>query len=81
MRIPKRYGEYKIDKCPFCGKQATTRNKQKIPVCPAHKDHELQGLKCSCGSWLDVKVGRYGPYFVCINCGNINFKKGMEMNH
>ena len=80
MRIPKRYGEYKIDKCPFCGKQATTRNKQQIPVCAAHKDQVLEGLKCSCGSWLDVKVGKWGPYFVCLKCGNINFKKGMDMN-
>ena len=79
MRIPKRYGEYRLDKCPFCEKQATAKNKQGLLVCPLHKDNILPDIKCVCGSWLDINIGKYGPYFVCINCGNINLKKGLEM--
>ena len=37
-------------------------------------------MKCACGEWLEVLSGKWGPYFRCINCGNITFKKGMEMN-
>jgi hypothetical protein len=80
MYIPKRYGESKLDQCPFCGKQATTLNKQKIPVCVAHKDSYLEDLKCACGSYLDTKVGKFGVYFSCMKCGNINMKKALEMN-
>src|SRR3989338_11434412 len=80
MYIPKRYGESKIDNCPFCGKIGVTKNKQGVPVCSNHKDDELKDLKCLCGGWLDIFEGKYGPYFRCINCGNINFKKGIEIN-
>ncbi|MBU0616016.1 MAG: hypothetical protein KJ601_08060 [Nanoarchaeota archaeon] len=78
MYIPKRYGQSRIDKCPFCEKTAVTKNKQGIPVCAVHKDSELKDIKCACGSWLDVREGKFGPYFFCINCGNISFKKAME---
>ena len=78
MRIPKRYGESRIENCPFCGKQATTTSVQGIPVCSKHKEEYIE-LKCACGSWLEVKAGKWGPYFYCINCGNINFKKVMDM--
>jgi len=37
-------------------------------------------LKCVCGEWLDIKKGKYGPYFHCLNCGNVSFKKGLEIN-
>jgi hypothetical protein len=80
MYIPKRYGSYKIDSCPFCGKQSVTKNSQGVPVCIAHKKEELKDLKCVCGSWLDVKEGKYGAYFSCIKCGNVNFRKVLEMN-
>ena len=80
MRIPKRYGESRVDNCPFCGKTGVTKNKQGVPVCSNHKDDELKDLKCLCGGWLDIFEGKYGPYFRCINCGNINFKKGIEIN-
>lgn len=80
MRIPKRYGESKIQKCPFCEKQATSKNKQGIPTCQKHKDELLGDLKCACGEYLESKTGKFGPYFNCINCGNINFKKAMGMN-
>jgi len=80
MRIPKRYGQSRVDNCPFCGKQCVTKNSQGIPVCAEHKNIELKDLKCSCGGWLDVKSGKFGSYFHCLNCGNISFSKGVEMN-
>lgn len=80
MRIPKRYGESKIDRCPFCEETATIKNRQGVPVCRFHKDFELKNLKCVCGGWLDICSGKFGHYFKCMNCGNINFKKGLEMN-
>ena len=80
MRIPKRYGQSKITVCPFCGKQAITKNPQGIPVCLQHKNKMLPDMKCVCGEWLDIRNGKYGPYFYCIKCGNINFNRGLEMN-
>jgi len=80
MYIPKKYGKSRIDECPFCGKPGTTKNMQEIPVCSSHKNNELKDLKCVCGKWMDLRTGKWGPYFNCINCGNINFKKGLEMN-
>ena len=80
MRIPKRYGQSKIDNCPFCNKRALTSNSQGVPVCLEHKGKELNDLKCACGDWLDIRTGKFGPYFVCIRCGNISFRKAMEMN-
>ena len=74
------YGASKVDKCPFCSKQATVRNKQGLPVCSAHKDTSLEGVKCVCGEVLDLRVGKWGPYFNCINCGNITYRKAMEIN-
>ncbi len=76
----KQYGQSKIDKCPFCGKQATAKSSQGVPVCLAHKDSSIDNMKCVCGGWLDIKSGKWGPYFHCMNCGNINFRKGLEMN-
>lgn len=80
MKFRKQYGQSRIDNCPFCGKVATTKNKQDIPVCQKHVNEELKDLKCVCGEWLDLKTGRYGAYFHCLNCGNINFRKGIDMN-
>jgi hypothetical protein len=80
MYIPKKYGQSRIDCCPFCGKQATSHNKQGIPVCTTHKNEELSEVKCMCGEWLTLKTGKWGPYFQCIRCGNINFKRALEMS-
>ena len=80
MLIPKKYGHSKIDKCPFCQKQAITRNGQGIPVCPNHKDRYLDGLKCLCGSTLNIMNGKFGTFFSCIKCGNMNLRKVMEIN-
>ena len=80
MYIPKKYGLSKVDKCPFCGLNAVVKNDQGVPVCQKHKGLKLDDLKCVCGSWLELHSGKWGPYFRCMNCGNINFKKGLEMN-
>lgn len=80
MYIPKRYGESKSSECPFCGKQAITKNPQGVPTCLQHKEKYMDGLKCVCGDWLDVRSGKWGPYFTCMKCGNINWNRGLEMN-
>jgi predicted RNA-binding Zn-ribbon protein involved in translation (DUF1610 family) len=79
MYIPKRYGQSKVEECPFCGKQAIVKNKQGLNVCQAHIGQDIPDIRCVCGSYLELKTGKFGPYFVCINCGNINLKKGLEM--
>ena len=80
MYIKKRYGESRITNCPFCGKQAVTTNPEGVPVCLKHKGKKLPIMKCACGEWLDVQSGKWGTYFNCMRCGNINFSKGMDMN-
>jgi predicted RNA-binding Zn-ribbon protein involved in translation (DUF1610 family) len=80
MYIPKRYGETIIAKCPFCGRQALTKNIQRIPVCIEHKNEKLNEIKCACGEWLDIREGKFGVFFNCIKCGNINMSRAVEMN-
>ncbi|MBI3035380.1 hypothetical protein HYY71_03585 [Candidatus Woesearchaeota archaeon] len=41
MFIPKKYGQSRIDRCPFCQKQATIMNRQNVPVCASHKGEVL----------------------------------------
>ncbi|MBI4146849.1 hypothetical protein HY489_05950 [Candidatus Woesearchaeota archaeon] len=79
MRIPKRYGQSRLDKCPFCESQATTTNVQGIPVCSRHTTQQLTNLKCACGMTLDIKKGPYGPFCTCLNCGAINLKKVLSL--
>ena len=78
--MKKRYGQSIDYTCPFCGKNGVTKNNQGIPVCLNHKNTELKDIKCVCGEWLEIKTGKWGPYFHCIKCGNINFRKGLEIN-
>jgi hypothetical protein len=80
MYIPKRYGLSKVDVCPFCGKHATAKNDQDIPVCQQHRQRRIQQWTCACGEPLDLLQGKFGAYFSCINCGNISFAKAFEMN-
>jgi len=80
MYIPKKYGQSRVDPCPFCHKAATTKNPQQIPVCNTHKSEILQNLTCLCGDYLDLKDGKYGIYFNCMNCGNKSLKKVLDMN-
>ncbi len=76
-KMRKVYGQSQVKSCIFCDKQATTKNKQGVLVCPKHKDQLVEDIKCQCGYWLELKSGKYGPYFSCLNCGNINFEKAM----
>ncbi len=80
MRIPKRYGEGRVEKCPFCRQQATAVNAQGIPVCPSHKGAELGEMKCVCGEYLDIKKGKFGIFFSCLNCGSMSPGKSFEIN-
>ena len=80
MYIPKRYGQSKIDTCPFCEKQAITQNSQKVPVCLSHAKTDLPPMKCMCGETLDVLHGKYGVFFSCMKHGNINLRKALEIN-
>lgn len=73
------YGASQENKCPFCSRQTIAMTKTGLPVCPAHTKEKLPNKKCSCGKNLALMMGKWGPYFNCINCGNINFKKGMSM--
>jgi hypothetical protein len=72
------YGQSKVEQCPFCDKTALSVNSQGIPVCQDHKKEHLN-IKCLCGSWLDVKKSKWGPFFVCGNCGPVSLKKGLEI--
>ncbi len=80
MYFRKRYGESRVDSCPFCGKQGIAKNSQGVPVCLAHKQEMLSELKCACGSYIDVKSGKWGAYASCFKCGNVNLRKVLELN-
>ena len=75
----KEYGESYVQQCAFCGSIATQQNDAGVYVCHRHKQQQLEEIKCTCGSWLEQRAGKFGPYFNCLKCGNINFKKGMEL--
>lgn len=80
MFIPKRYGQSKSNKCPFCGVEAVFHNPQGIPVCRRHKDSRIDDLTCVCGGSLEPRTGKFGPYFHCLKCGNVNFRRALEVN-
>ena len=80
MYMKKIYGKSRIDKCPFCGRQATTKNSQGISVCIAHKHAIMNDLKCACGEYLDIKQGKYGYFFICMNCGPQSHTKVYALN-
>lgn len=80
MYIPKRYGETRVDLCPFCGRAALIKNPQGLAVCTEHKNKTLPEMKCACGEYLLVQEGKFGLFFNCFKCGNINLKKALEIN-
>jgi len=80
MYIPKKYGQSKTDRCPFCQRHATAMNSQKVPVCQLHKEEVLDNLRCVCGSYLEIMHGKFGVFFSCMKCGNMNLNKVMEIN-
>jgi hypothetical protein len=80
MYIPKKYGQSKIDRCPFCNTQAFFRNRQGVPVCQNHKGSALKELKCACGEILTMRESKFGVFFACIKCGPRSLKKALEIN-
>ncbi len=79
FKAKKSYGHYKTSSCPFCGNLAIHKNKQGLEVCRNHLDQNLEEFRCICGSWIEARAGKFGSYFHCLNCGNINYKKGLEI--
>ena len=81
MGFPKKkvYGEYKMVYCPFCSRLATQKNEQGIEVCYQHSKQAVEEIKCTCSSWLEPRAGKFGRYFHCVNCGNVNYDKAMEI--
>lgn len=75
----KTYGSYKTTTCPFCSRTATHKNEQGLDVCHLHTRRNLEEIKCTCSSWLELRAGKFGPYFNCINCGNLNYEKAIEI--
>jgi hypothetical protein len=79
FKLPKRYGEYQVKRCAFCGKIATCKNKQGVDTCSLHQRENLGDIKCVCGEYLELKEGKFGAYYHCINCGNMNMSKALSM--
>ena len=78
FKAKKSYGNYKTNYCPFCDRIATHKNNLGLETCQVHLKDSLPEIKCLCGSWLEQKSGKFGHYFNCQNCGNINLRKGLE---
>ena len=72
------YGQSRIDTCMFCGSTATSKNSQGLPVCREHVG-ETQGEKrCACGALLEVKESKWGPFYLCENCGPVSLTKAQD---
>lgn len=80
MRRKKVYGESMKTLCAFCGKLAIARNKERVPVCEAHRSSKLEDVRCGCGRLMHLKDGKWGPFFVCPACGPVSFEKARERN-
>lgn len=80
ISFKKSYGTYQRTLCPFCKKEATTKNSQKLPVCHTHKNSILGDMKCICGNYLIIMQGKFGIFFNCIKCGNVSPSKVFEIN-
>jgi len=79
FKAKKVYGNSKIVHCPFCDRLATQKNEQGIEVCHKHTKQVVEEIKCTCGKWLEPRSGKFGRYFNCIECGNMNYEKAMEI--
>jgi hypothetical protein len=79
MYIPKRYGQSKIENCTFCDKRGLLKNTQGLIVCSDHRNKVMDDLKCACGNFLELRQGKFGPFYTCMNCGIISIKKAQEM--
>ncbi len=79
FKAKKVYGQSMERTCPFCHKIATQKNPQGLNVCYQHTKQVMEDIKCACDKWLEQRVGKFGPYFNCMKCGNISYAKAMEM--
>ena len=80
MRYRKKvYGSYKKITCPFCERNSTQKNEQGLDVCHLHTKQVFPEIKCLCGSWLELRSGKFGAYFNCLKCGNMNYDKAMTI--
>lgn len=77
-RGKKVYGQGYNQNCVFCGGFATQTTKEGLLVCRNHNNSQLNEQKCACGKVLELKSGKYGAYFNCLVCGNVNVKKGLQ---
>ncbi len=78
----KQYGKSKIVDCcqKDCERQALAKNGEGMPSCPRHKTLRTPKFVCTCGRVLSfISEGKFGAFFNCSNCGNINYKKVMSM--
>ncbi len=78
MYIPKKYCSYQKNVCVFCGKTSTVTNAQGLLTCIADQRKTLEEKKCACGEMLELKQGKYGPFFLCRSCGPMSLKKSMD---
>ena len=81
FRSKKVYGESFLKNCPFCGRMATQKNDNGQEVCPTHRNTALQDIKCTCGKWLEPQAGKFGNYYRCENCGNVNANKAQQIQN
>jgi len=81
-RMRKVYGQSGTNACIFCGTNALRLNTQGFPVCTHHQQStvDMDQVKCACGSYLDIKEGKFGAFFLCINCGPRSVSKIKELN-
>ena len=79
MRGRKVYGQSQNTTCVFCEKQATTQSTQGFPACNAHVNATIEDIRCTCGSYLDVKQSKWGAFFLCENCGALSLQKGLSL--
>ncbi|MFW5991078.1 MAG: hypothetical protein ACOCZ6_01690 [Nanoarchaeota archaeon] len=74
------YGQSRVEYCNFCEKPATTVNRQGVPCCINHKEKMVEDKRCVCGHSMEVKKGKWGPFFLCPNCGPKSFSKAQEFD-
>lgn len=80
-RFPKKYGEYKTDWCPYCGKKALSRNTLGLNVCKDHKEtKEGPVFRTPKGDFIEIRPGKYGNYGQTMDGRNFSLKQIFEMN-
>ena len=51
-----------------------------LATTPKQLKEQLDRVKWAPKIHIDIMDGKFGPYFRCMNCGNISLKKALEMN-